>query len=229
MDDRPSRRDDCRSDGPESMVTNMVRRELHKRHEPSADTGCAVPGLEKLRIQDLPIFEDSAEHHRAGLASHQFPRMKSSWFTPTRAGTCCPQMLFSRLSLTPIQRMGRSLLQMELPREVDLVGNVACDPISAVGGPRHQGASRKELHWSHNLHRALPGLSKMPNRFAALDENSRPEVHVMSEGADDAASTASDTESLACEPKVRRRRLSLVWDVGSNPHPANQSGESRQS
>ena len=66
----------------------------------------------------------------------------------------------------------------------------------------------------------------LSNRFAALDENSRSEVHVMSEGADEAASTASDTESLACEPRIRRRRLSLVWDVGSNPHPANHSGKS---
>ena len=48
---------------------------------------------------------------------------------------------------------------------------------------------------------------------------------MMSEGTDEAGSTASDTESLACEPQIRRRRLSLVWDVGSN-HPANQSGES---
>ena len=47
----------------------------------------------------------------------------------------------------------------------------------------------------------------------------------MSEGADEAASTASDTESLECEPRVQRRRLSLVWDVGSNPQPASQSGE----
>ena len=39
-------------------------------------------------------------------------------------------------------------------------------------------------------------------------------------GADEAGSTASDTESLACW------RLSFVWDVESNPHPANQSRES---
>ena len=36
---------------------------------------------------------------------------------------------------------GSPLSQLELPREVDLVGN----PISAVGGPRHQGASRVAL------------------------------------------------------------------------------------
>ena len=110
----------------------------------------------------------------------------------------------------------------------------ACDPISADGGPRHQGASRRVAlvpQSSQGTPRSIQDRESLwtpvslSNRFAALDENSRPEVHVMSEGADEAANTASDTESLACEPRVRRRRLSLVWDVGSNPHPANQSGE----
>ena len=137
---------------------------------------------------------------------------------------------------------GRPLLQLEPPPEdvisaleADLVGNVAWDPISAVTGPRHQGASRRVAlvpQSSQGTPRSIQDRESLctpvslSNRFAALDENSRPEVHVMSEGADEAASTASDTESLAREPRIRRRRSSLVWDVGSNPHLANQSGES---
>ena len=46
--------------------------------------------------------------------------------------------------------------------EADLVGNVAFDPISAVRGLRHQGASRR-VALSHNLHKALPGPSKIGN------------------------------------------------------------------
>ena len=127
---------------------------------------------------------------------------------------------------------GRPLLQLELPREVDLVGNVACDPISADGGPRHQGASRRVAlvpQSSQGTPRSIQDQESLwtpvslSNRFAALDENSRPEVHVMSEGADEAASTASDTESLVCEPRVRLRRLSLVWEVGpTHTQPTNQ-------
>ena len=37
-------------------------------------------------------------------------------------------------------------------------------------------------------------------------------VHVLSEGI---CSTESDTESVACELRTRRRRLSLVWDADS--------------
>ena len=137
---------------------------------------------------------------------------------------------------------GRPLLQLEPPPEdvisaleADLFGNVAWDPISAVRGPRHQGASRRVAlvpQSSQGTPRSIQDRESLwtpvslSNRFAALDQNSRPEVHVMSEGADEAASTASDTESLACEPRIRRRRLSFVWDVVCNPHPANQSGES---
>ena len=38
-------------------------------------------------------------------------------------------------------------------------------------------------------------------------------------------STESDRESVACELRIRRRRLSLVWDADSVSHPANERGE----
>ena len=38
-------------------------------------------------------------------------------------------------------------------------------------------------------------------------------------------STESDTESVACELRIRRRRLSLVWDADSVSYPANKRGE----
>ena len=63
----------------------------------------------------------------------------------------------------------------------------------------------------------------LSNRFTALeDDRPGPELHVLSEGI---CSTESDTESVACEPRIRRRRLSLVWDADSVSHPANERGE----
>ena len=63
----------------------------------------------------------------------------------------------------------------------------------------------------------------LSNRFTALeDDRPGPQLHVLSEGT---CSTESDTESVACEPRIRRRRLSLVWDADLVSHPANGRGE----
>ena len=62
----------------------------------------------------------------------------------------------------------------------------------------------------------------LSNRFTVLDECSGPDIHQMSEGSHDSASTSIDTESVVCEPRVQRRRFSLVWDAESHPHPAYQ-------
>ena len=50
-----------------------------------------------------------------------------------------------------------------------------------------------------------------------------PEVYAMSDEGQENESTASDTDSLACEPRIRRRRLSLVWE--SNQQTANNFRE----
>ena len=38
----------------------------------------------------------------------------------------------------------------------------------------------------------------------------------MSQGAHETGTSASDTESLECGPRIQRRRLSVVWHVESN-------------
>ena len=50
-----------------------------------------------------------------------------------------------------------------------------------------------------------------------------PEVYVLSDKGPENESTASDTDSFACEPRTRRRRLSLVWE--SNVQAANSFSE----
>ena len=63
----------------------------------------------------------------------------------------------------------------------------------------------------------------LSNRFTVFEDNGPgPQLHVLSEGT---CSTESETESVACEPRIRRRRLSLVWDADSVSHPANGRGE----
>ena len=142
-----------------SLITDATRslqpESLHKRHEPSADTGCAVPGLEKLRIQDLPIFEDSGQSPvssdgellvRANMGRDVLPRVGGK---PTDSPA--PNMDAIQQTLVDTDSEdGRPLLQLEPPPkdvisalEADLVRNVAWDPISAVRGLRHQGASRR--------------------------------------------------------------------------------------
>ena len=56
----------------------------------------------------------------------------------------------------------------------------------------------------------------LSNRFTALDDCPEPVVHVMSEGTHETGTSASDTESLECGPRIQRRRLSLVWNAESN-------------
>ena len=115
---------------------------------------------------------------------------------------------------------GRPLLQLE-PQPVDVISALSETSLWIRVQQSEDPGTRsiQKLHWSHNLHRALPGPFKIGNHCARQCSlsNSRPEVHVMSQGADEAGSTAFDTKSLAWEPRIRRLRLSLVWDVGSNP------------
>ena len=82
--------------------------------------------------------------------------------------TCCPEMLFSRLSWEASLAVGAPRPEDVISaREADLVGNADCDPISAVGGPRHQGASRRV---------ALIPQSSQGTPRSVQDENSWPEA-----------------------------------------------------
>ena len=186
VDDRSSRRDGCRSDGPESNRSSAHLKFDHGRCQESSTRGASVHGhqhgsvriaqeartisrygLRGSRVGEAsnpgpPHLRRLRRASQSRMASHQFPRMKRSWFTPTRAGTCCPQMPFSRLSLTPIQRMGGpscswSCHERSIWSETSLV--IRFPQMEDPGTRKHPG----ELHWSHNLHRALPGLSKIGN------------------------------------------------------------------
>ena len=67
-----------------------------------------------------------------------------------------------------------------------------------------------------------PTPVSLSNRFTVLDDSAA-DVHVRTDGC--VGSTESATISLAGEPRIRRRRLSLVWDNTHENPEAREEGE----
>ena len=187
---RPSRRDDCRSDGPESNRSSAHLKFDYGRHqESSTRVGASVHGHQHGSVR---IAQEARTISRYGLRCSRIGEASNSGPPHLRRLRRASQ---SRIGQSPVSsdeeanmgqdvlpgdaiqqtlidtdsEDGRPLLQLEPPPEdvisaleADLIGYVACDPISAVRGPRHR-EHPEELHWSHNLHRALPGPSKIGN------------------------------------------------------------------
>ena len=88
------------------------------------------------------------------------------------------------------------------------------------GGASFSLSTRGPEFWSGTA----PTPVSLSNRFTVLDERCAEfEVHPMTD-AESVDSTESDTISLAGEPRIRRRRLSLVWDnTHENPHARQES------
>ena len=101
------------------------------------------------RIGQSPVSSDGELLVRANMGRDVLPRVGGegcSIVSPT--DSLAPSMDAIQQTLVDTDSEdGRPLLQLEPPPvdliSADLVGHVAWDPISAVRGPRYQGASRR--------------------------------------------------------------------------------------